>query len=1003
MAENVIARKDSQWLVISQSPDVCKTPIGPVTPPIPYPVTAELAGAVQPVPSVIANGAPVVVLTQSFIPKTKGDEPGTAKGIRSGTVGDICEPLAHSSTVKIGGLPALRHNDLFWMNNKNTLGKIFGQPPAASVPASESNPPVIPETPAELSYAEAYKQAALQQRLDDPSLHTDGIGALGFAKQAWNTPVEMVSQYGKGQLSVVASNMSQNAAIQRSLGFTDVADSLDKSSDYLSGHLDESAQAVDSLKFPLNNNSERLGAQVFDITFLLFGGEIAGAAKMVTKAPSLLSKFAAGGSFAHEGEATAKFTSELLNVDKAAAAASEAAAAGKTAEKAVPPAKDGTIVRPKKQKAPGKGEQVETSTCTTAGDPVDVATGDLLQPLSVIELPGILPLKLTRSYRSRSIRSGLFGQKWTDEWSCTLVIHGNQLHFTTHEGAMLCYPIPQDGNFQDVVNSRQARYRLNGESGKTLTLFDRRTRQTQVFSPAGNSTYLLSALHDNHGNRIDFIRADGLLTEIRHSDGYSLTLDWLNQQLMSIDLVTPQRQRLVTCQYDDNGFLAECDTFQFTHLWHDYTSEGWMTRWRDTDKTSVEMRYDTRGRVTETLAEGGFYADRFVYHDDEQRTTYLDAEGGESHYWYNEDGLVIRQSDALGRETLSQWENTRLLSRTDPLGRITRYTYDADGQLTRLSLPDGLTFHYRWNNEGQLTEWLSTAGQRWTLDYDEQGSLSALIDNQGRRQQFSYSEHGDLVSQMLPDGTTWHWHYNARHQLAEIITPDNETTRTERDFFGRLLSVQDPLAQTTRFHHSPHHASPAGSTVEIIRPDGVRELMCQDSEKRPESITDGEGKTTRYEYGAFDLLTAIIRPDGERLECRYDKLTRLTGIISAAGESYQLAYDAAGQLISETDFTGRTLRYEYDAAGRRICTRYPDNHLIREYYDHGDRLIRKQTFQLTEGHELPGVTTEYRYDAQHRMVSARHPDALVEFEYDAADCVTAEILNGRRTEYTGTR
>ncbi|WES67625.1 RHS repeat protein [Superficieibacter sp. HKU1] len=29
--------------------------------------------------------------------------------------------------------------------------------------------------------------------------------------------------------------------------------------------------------------------------------------------------------------------------------------------------------------------------------------------------------------------------------------------------------------------------------------------------------------------------------------------------------------------------------------------------------------------------------------------------------------------------------------------------------------------------------------------------------------------------------------------------------------------------------------------------------------------TDGEGKTTRYEYGAFDILTAVIRPDGERL------------------------------------------------------------------------------------------------------------------------------------------
>ncbi|MCX9044897.1 hypothetical protein, partial [Citrobacter portucalensis] len=45
-----------------------------------------------------------------------------------------------------------------------------------------------------------------------------------------------------------------------------------------------------------------------------------------------------------------------------------------------------------------------------------------------------------------------------------------------------------------------------------------------------------------------------------------------------------------------------------------------------------------------------------------------------------------------------------------------------------------------------------------------------------------------------------------------------------------------------------------GGQEEINRPDGVRELMRQNSEKLPESFTDGEGKTTRYEYGAFDLL-----------------------------------------------------------------------------------------------------------------------------------------------------
>ncbi len=118
MAENYIARKDGQWKVISLLPDVCKTPMGPSTPPVPYPVIAELSEAVKVVPSVRVNGQPVVVLNQSLIPRTKGDEAGKAKGIKSGTVEGKCYPQEHSNTVRAGKKQILRHGDKFWMNGK---------------------------------------------------------------------------------------------------------------------------------------------------------------------------------------------------------------------------------------------------------------------------------------------------------------------------------------------------------------------------------------------------------------------------------------------------------------------------------------------------------------------------------------------------------------------------------------------------------------------------------------------------------------------------------------------------------------------------------------------------------------------------------------------------------------------------------------------------------------------------------------------------------------------
>ncbi|WP_193764013.1 DUF6531 domain-containing protein [Hafnia paralvei] len=100
---------------------------------------------------------------------------------------------------------------------------------------------------------------------------------------------------------------------------------------------------------------------------------------------------------------------------------------------------------------------------------MDAGTGDFLQQLSVLSLPGILPLTLSHFYRSQAKDGGIFGPKWTDEWSVSLTVHDHELHFTNHEGVVLYYHIPRDGIFHDAVNSRQAFYRLSGDiQGKII-------------------------------------------------------------------------------------------------------------------------------------------------------------------------------------------------------------------------------------------------------------------------------------------------------------------------------------------------------------------------------------------------------------------------------------------------------------------------------------------------------------------------------------------------------
>jgi len=988
MAKNYIARQDGQWTVVSLTPDVCKTPMGPATPPVPYPVTASLGDAVLIVPSVKANGHPVLVLGQSFVPSTKGDEPGVAKGVKSGTVGDICEPLEHSTTFRVTGKPVLRHFDKFWMNARNTTGLIIGQPPAASAPISQADPKPEPETKEELNFWDMMlmiERDRNQAQIEAAPVQLDLT--IGAAKAFWNQFPDMVTMMGQGAVMQQAGEMQMNAAILSATG----QDALGRDMYNLGAEVREHAGDfnLDEYRLEMDNDTQALGGKIYDYSSLALGGY-----GLVRGGFALAKTLRVARKLAKEGENVGEFTADLLKVKNAENDAKEM---DKVADNVVPESNDGAVVKSNTEGNGDPGDGVCGKDCTLPGEPVDAGSGDFLQQFSVLSLPGSLPLALSRFYRSQATGGGIFGKKWTDEWSCSLTVHGTRLHFTDNEGVEIWYRIPKDGLFHGLVNSRQPYYRLSGDMASELVMFDRRSQRTQIFTLTGSGAYQLSTIHNRHGNRIEFIRTGGLLTEIRHSDGYTLALDWQKHQLMSIDLVKPQRQRLVTCNYDSNGYLAECNTFQFTHLWHEYTPEGFMTRWKDTARTCVDIGYDHQGRTISTQSTEGYYDDRFVYNDEEHCTTYIDAEGGETRYWYNEDGLVTRSLDPLGREETTLWENTRLQSRTDALGRTTEYSYTEEGDISRVALPGGYSLYYEYNDNGQLAKLTIPGDLVWQWDYDDHGSIVSLTDPQGRKQQFSYSEQGDLLKRIMLGGITWQWSHDALHQVRETVAPNGGITQTEQDFLGRLLSVKDPLGFTTQFRHSKTHAGPQGSVEEIQRPDGVRELMRQNSEKLPESFTDGEGKTTRYEYGAFDLLTAIIRPDGERLECRYDKLTRLTEIINAEGEHYRLEYDKAGQLVAETDFTGRTLRYQYDAAGRCIRTTFPDGTHLNRRYNVTDQVTDEEVTHGDSDRTLSHTT--FRYDTLCRLVEAKNADATVTYEYDDASRVTAETINGRRTEY----
>ena len=99
-------------------PDVCKTPTPVGTLPIPYPNTALLNQAQQTSTKVKFMGKEAVTL-KSEIPRSMGDEAGTAGGVVSGNNMDKVTFKKGSTKVKVEGQPCIHLTALSSHNGAN--------------------------------------------------------------------------------------------------------------------------------------------------------------------------------------------------------------------------------------------------------------------------------------------------------------------------------------------------------------------------------------------------------------------------------------------------------------------------------------------------------------------------------------------------------------------------------------------------------------------------------------------------------------------------------------------------------------------------------------------------------------------------------------------------------------------------------------------------------------------------------------------------------------------
>ncbi|MGD2205988.1 MAG: DUF4150 domain-containing protein [Anaerolineae bacterium] len=129
-----IATKKSGFICFA-FPDVCKTQVGPAQVPIPYPNLGQLSDAtnVSDGEGEVLAGGNHVILEDSEIQQTSGDEAGSIGGVKSGVTKGAAKFTKASGSVLIHNKGVVRMLDTTTQNDENATGFVLGGEPTILV------------------------------------------------------------------------------------------------------------------------------------------------------------------------------------------------------------------------------------------------------------------------------------------------------------------------------------------------------------------------------------------------------------------------------------------------------------------------------------------------------------------------------------------------------------------------------------------------------------------------------------------------------------------------------------------------------------------------------------------------------------------------------------------------------------------------------------------------------------------------------------------------------
>jgi RHS repeat-associated protein len=688
---------------------------------------------------------------------------------------------------------------------------------------------------------------------------------------------------------------------------------------------------------------------------------------------------------------------------------------------------------------PGGPGRSPGNCCDSAADPVDLSTGEFEYQKTDLYLPDILPISLTRSFRSNDNNQRAFGIGTTLPFD--LFLAGDPYSFLYAD-----LILPDGGRIHyDRISSGTHYSNAIFEHTSTPTAFYK-SRMTW------NGSLLLWELRLKDGTLLRFGKAEGAkLVFIQDRYGNSLRITRDTPGIQRITKVTSSNGRWIEFTYDGSNRITQAKDnigrtvgYQYDaggRLWKVTDVGGGVTEFTyDTSNRILTIKdprnivyltneYDTSGRVKkQTQADGGIY--QFAYTVDANgkitQTDVTDPRNFVRRVTFNASGYTTSNTNAVGTPeqqsiTFERQAVTNLVQAvTDPLGRRTTYSYGSQEKPTSITTmadtaaaaTTTLTYEPDYNQPAIVTDPLN---HTTSYAYDNKGNLISITDALNHQTTFDYNAAGQVIYATDALQHTTQFIYDAG-DLVEVRDPLGRSSKRFVDGAGRILNKTDALGRTTVYEYD------ALNQVKKIT-DPLQGITSFDYDPNGNllSVTDARNKLTGYTYNNMD-----------RVETRTDPLLNV--------ESYE--YDLAGNLKKYTDRRSKVTRYTYDSlnrpkfigfgetvnggttsyestidytvdAGNRL-TQVLDSQAgtITRAYNDLTRTYSETTPQGTVSHTIDAAgraatmtatgqsVVSYGYDDANRLTSITQGTSSVGFGYDNANRRTSLTLpNGVITTY----